>query len=193
MTYLVKTILVASLPPPVQEKVWRPCEEVSITHLPGRFAMSVREDAPSAVVAANVHSANTSTNTQNNTTSTRPKQQNKKTTHHLSQGKQHHTSQGGQSKPTSWYNSNTGSQQNKYTNKYNSPRRNHPLVTNWAPGPNQCFKCCMRGHSADMCHSPPFCPYHGTRSHSWEVARHSRIRYNRHITYSDNGKPTAIF
>lgn len=148
MTYLVKTILVASLPPPVQEKVWRPCEEVSITHLPGRLAMSVREDAPSAVVAANVHSANTSTNTKNNTTSTRPRQQNKKTPPQSGETTSHLSGRAILGITAIRGHSRT----NKYTNKYNSPRRNHPLVTNWAPGPDQCFKCCMRGHSADMCH-----------------------------------------
>lgn len=166
MTYMVKSILAASLPLSVQDKVWRPCSSVTLTLV----WLLPRE----CIVLKQTQTHKKRISLDQESKKTKIKQ------HHISQGKQqNHTSEGGQPRPHSWYtNHNTGTRQNTPTKHStaqgthshlpflpDSPRRIQPRVTNWAPNPDQGFNRCAKGHGADTCNSSPFCPYYGSRSH----------------------------
>lgn len=135
-----------------------------------------------------------------------------KTPRHMSQGQQqNHSYQERQTRSHSWYNNHdAGTQQNRPTNynKYNttqgphahtsfpsnSPRCTRPLVTNWSLDPDQCSNSFAEGHAADTCHSPPFCAFHGSRSHSWAdcAAFPEQVKQTHHLLHQLITNPRAL-
>lgn len=212
MAYFVKAILAASLPFSVQEKALRNCTSHSLYQFVEEFIWFLRVEAPDAVVATGLKRTHKTPRMPPDPSVKKKKK--KKETRHISQGKQQtHSHRERQTRPHSCYNNhnhNAGTQQNRPTNynKYNttqrphahtsfpsnSPRRTRPLVTNWSLDPDQCSNCCAEGHAADTCHSPPFCAFHGSRSHSWAdcAAFPEQVKQTHHLLHQLITNPRAL-